>query len=187
MYVNKLVAALPRVEFQCLVVGPQVAAVEGANPFTDREEEFTEFLGNRAVADGEGEEESEGGEGVVSGRVSGDGEGVAVAVGGGVEAGIEGKGVMYDALVLQLGSFFRYALYSPASQPARKQGKRVSLSYNTLISVFHKSITLSPSLSFSISSSSITSSSTTTSFSFSFYFFFTSSSFTSSSPSSSST
>jgi hypothetical protein len=128
MYVNKLVAALPRVEFQCLVVGPQVATVEGASPFTDREEEFTEFLGNRAVADGdgEGEEEGEGGEGVMSGRVSGDGEGVA---GGGVEAGIEGKGVMYDALVLQLGSFFRYALYSPASQPPRKQGKCVSLTY----------------------------------------------------------
>jgi hypothetical protein len=160
MYVNKLVAALPRVEFQCLVVGPQVAAVDGANPFTDREEEFTEFLGNRAGADGdgegEGEEEGEGGEGVMSGRVSGDGEGGAVAGGGAVEVGIEGKGVMYDALVLQLGSFFRYALYSPASQPPRKQGKCVSLSYVTLLSVFYEPITLSSSFSSPAPSSSTT-------------------------------
>ena len=156
MYVNKLVSALPRVEFQCLVVGPQIAAVEGANPFTDREEEFTEFLGNRAGTDGEGEgeEEGEGGEGVLSGRVSGDGEGGAVAGGGGVEAGIEGKGVMYDALVLQLGSFFRYALYSPASQPPRKQGKCVSLSYVTLLSLFYEPITLSSSFSSSPATSS---------------------------------
>ena len=125
MYVNKLVAALPRVEFQCLVVGPQVAAVEGVSQFSDREEEFTDFLGQNAVSEGEGEAEGEGegGEGVESGRVTANEDEAKAGAGLGVDAGVEGKGVMYDALVLQLGSFFRYALYSPASQPPRKQGK----------------------------------------------------------------
>lgn len=133
MYVNKLVAALPRVEFQCLVVGPQVAAIEGVSPFSDREEEFTDFLVQNAVSEGEGEGESEGegvgGDGAESGRVAPNeevakvGAGTGAVLGVGVDAGVEDKGVMYDALVLQLGSFFRYALYSPASQPPRKQGK----------------------------------------------------------------
>ena len=119
MYVNKLVAALPRVEFQCLVVGPQIAAVEGSNPYSDREEEFSDFLGQSAVSEAKGEVGAESGEEVELGKVPVNGETIGV----GVEAGIEGKGVMYDALVLQLGSFFRYALYSPASQPPRKHGK----------------------------------------------------------------
>ena len=149
MYVNKLVAALPRVEFQCLVVGPQVAALEGVSPFSDREEEFTDFLGQNAVSESEsegeseGEGEGEGGEGVESGRVTAKEDeakvGTGLGVGGGVDAGVDGKGVMYDALVLQLGSFFRYALYSPASQPPRKQGKWSALinSYFSFLFYLH--------------------------------------------------
>ena len=88
MYINKLVAATPKVIFDCLVVGPKAASQDGVNPLGEREEEFPEFLGHIPDESNEG-------------------------IGG----------TIYDALVLQLGSFLRYALYSPFSQPPRKQGK----------------------------------------------------------------
>jgi hypothetical protein len=101
MYVNKLVASLPRTVFECLVVGPKAPIADGVNSFGEREEEFSEFMGQIP-----------------------DGEGLSV----GELEGESPKGTMYDALVLQLGSFFRYPLYSPASQPVRKQGSVVVLS-----------------------------------------------------------
>jgi hypothetical protein len=100
MYVNKLVASLPRTVFECLIVGPKAPIADGVNSFGEREEEFSEYMGQ--IPDGEGLSVGEEGEGP--------------------------KGTMYDALVLQLGSFFRYPLYSPASQPVRKQGSVVVFS-----------------------------------------------------------
>lgn len=87
MYINKLVAALPKIVFDCLVVGPKAPVQDGVNPFGEREEEFPGFLGHISDESNEG-------------------------IGG----------TIYDALVLQLGSFLRYALYSPSSQPPRRKG-----------------------------------------------------------------
>lgn len=104
MYVNKLVAAVPKVVFACLVVGPyrvrdggeiregeEAAALYGDSP-EELEEQFPLFDEEEALAIGAG----------------------------------SGRGVMYDALVLQLGSFFRYSLYSPLNMPLRKQGERLT-------------------------------------------------------------
>lgn len=104
MYVNKLVAAVPKVVFACLVVGPY----KGRGADREGEEAAVQFSDDAEEGEGEGDER--------------DGELFPLF---GEEALVadQGRGVMYDALVLQLGSFFRYSLYSPLDMPARKQGE----------------------------------------------------------------
>ena len=106
MYVNKLVSSLPRTVFECLIVGPKAPIADGVNSFGERGEEFSEFMGQ--IPDGD-------------------------VLGVGEVDGDSGKGTMYDALVLQLGSFFRYPLYSPASQPVRKQGSVLFCKNNAVL------------------------------------------------------
>ena len=92
---NKLVLTEPRIAFACLVVGPQR---EGPRVQVGVAEE-TIAVGAESAKD----------EGFLAYE---DKDGVSVT------------GVMYDAIVLQLGSFFRYSLYRPANMPLVKGDRR---------------------------------------------------------------
>lgn len=99
IYVNKLVLTEPRIAFACLVVGPQR---EGPRIQVGVAEEAMAVVPDKER----------------------DGNLLSYKD----EDGVTTTGVMYDAIVLQLGSFFRYSLYRPANMPLVK-GKRKEMIY----------------------------------------------------------
>jgi hypothetical protein len=123
MYVNKLVATVPKMLFDCLISGPHIDDVFGSDADdtdTDKSKEL-----------GQGEEEDEQGEGeierfeeessVIGENIEGDiGQDSGQDLGEHISG--EPQGVMYEAIILKLGSFYRYQMYSPASSLLRIPG-----------------------------------------------------------------
>ena len=116
---NKLVAAVPKAVFSCLVVGPCRSRRWDRGLKKDWEGLPSTTLNADGDVEGAGEELEH-----ILDFEEDPIELDAIDISGDVSGGIGPKGTMYDALVLQLGSFFRYSLYSPGSVPPRKQGKK---------------------------------------------------------------
>ena len=115
---NKLVAALPKAVFSCLVVGP--CRSRGRDSGLKKDEDGLPSATLNADGDVEGAEEE------LEHMVDFEEDSMelnAIDISSDLTGSSGPKGTMYDALVLQLGSFFRYSLYSPSSVPPRKQGK----------------------------------------------------------------